>query len=75
MTTVFRVLWRDRAGVLHATAPRFGRRVKAVRFARWLRGHPDITEARARIGYEPSVSFLDGLKRTVAWYSAQPKSR
>lgn len=33
----------------------------------------DITAARARIGYEPSVSFLDGLKRTVQWYANNAK--
>jgi UDP-glucose 4-epimerase len=35
----------------------------------------DISEARARIGYEPSVSFLDGLKRTVQWYKDNAKFR
>jgi nucleoside-diphosphate-sugar epimerase len=28
----------------------------------------DITKARRILGYEPSVSFEDGLKRTVDWY-------
>jgi nucleoside-diphosphate-sugar epimerase len=27
----------------------------------------DITAARQRLGYEPAVSFLDGLERTVEW--------
>jgi UDP-glucose 4-epimerase len=35
----------------------------------------DISEARARIGYEASVSFLDGLKRTVQWYANNAKFR
>jgi UDP-glucose 4-epimerase len=35
----------------------------------------DISAARARIGYEASVSFLDGLKRTVNWYKTNPKFR
>jgi UDP-glucose 4-epimerase len=28
----------------------------------------DITCARERLGYEPSVKFADGVARTVAWY-------
>lgn len=28
----------------------------------------DISEARARLGYSASVSFPDGLARTIAWY-------
>jgi len=28
----------------------------------------DITKARRLLGFEPSVSFEDGLDRTVAWY-------
>jgi nucleoside-diphosphate-sugar epimerase len=35
----------------------------------------DISEARSRIGYEASVAFLDGLKRTVTWYANAAKSR
>ena len=27
----------------------------------------DISKARERLGYEPSVSFEEGLERTVAW--------
>lgn len=30
--------------------------------------HADISQARARLGYEPRVSFREGLERTVAWY-------
>jgi len=30
----------------------------------------DISEAKARMGYAPVVSFVEGLKRTVEWYSA-----
>jgi nucleoside-diphosphate-sugar epimerase len=33
----------------------------------------DIGQARARIGYEASVSFVDGLKRTVDWYAKNKK--
>lgn len=35
----------------------------------------DITAAREAIGYEPTVSFEDGLERTVAWYRGQAGSR
>ena len=28
----------------------------------------DITRAREILGYEPIVSFEDGLRRTVDWY-------
>lgn len=30
----------------------------------------DITKARELLGYEPSVSFADGIRRTVEWYRA-----
>ncbi len=29
----------------------------------------DITEARTRLGYKAAVSFIDGLRRSVAWYA------
>lgn len=32
----------------------------------------DISRTRARLGYEPTVSFLEGLQRTVAWYRGEP---
>jgi len=28
----------------------------------------DITQARRLLGYEPTVSFEEGLRRTIAWY-------
>ncbi len=28
----------------------------------------DITLARELLGYQPTVSFDEGLRRTVAWY-------
>jgi UDP-glucose 4-epimerase len=31
----------------------------------------DISRARARLGYEPSVRFEEGLARAVAWYRVQ----
>jgi UDP-glucose 4-epimerase len=30
----------------------------------------DITLARKALGYEPSVPFEEGLRRTVQWYKA-----
>ncbi len=33
--------------------------------------HADISQARARLGYDPRVSFREGLERTVAWYQAK----
>ncbi len=38
-------------------------RVGDVRFSR-----ADITRARQELGYEPKVSFEEGLARTLAWY-------
>ena len=32
----------------------------------------DISKARRILGYEPTVSFEEGLQRTVAWYRTQP---
>ena len=32
----------------------------------------DISKARRLLGYEPAVSFEEGLNHTVAWYRAQP---
>jgi nucleoside-diphosphate-sugar epimerase len=31
----------------------------------------DIAEARARLGYQPAVTFAEGLRRTVAWFKAR----
>ncbi len=36
-----------------------------------LHSQADISLARETIGYEPTVSFLDGIARTVAWYRDQ----
>jgi UDP-glucose 4-epimerase len=33
----------------------------------------DIGEARARLGYVGAVSFIEGLRRSVAWYSERQK--
>jgi nucleoside-diphosphate-sugar epimerase len=34
----------------------------------------DISKARRLLGYEPTVTFEEGLQRTVAWYKASPVS-
>lgn len=33
----------------------------------------DITRAREAIGYQPRVSFEEGLRRTVEWYRSSPR--
>lgn len=33
----------------------------------------DITEARSRLGYVGAVSFVEGLRRTYAWYAERGK--
>jgi hypothetical protein len=42
----YRVVWRDRQGVLHGTAPRFLVEEKAERFARLLRRDPAVVETK-----------------------------
>jgi nucleoside-diphosphate-sugar epimerase len=34
----------------------------------------DLTRARQLLGYEPHVSFEDGLRKTIDWYRTQPPS-
>ena len=36
-----------------------------------LAAEPDVTKARAKLGYAPSVPVKDGLARFVAWYRAR----
>jgi nucleoside-diphosphate-sugar epimerase len=31
---------------------------------------PDISRARARLGWEPEVSLAEGLERTIPWFRA-----
>jgi nucleoside-diphosphate-sugar epimerase len=33
--------------------------------------HADITRARERLGYQPLVSFEEGLRKTVDWYRTE----
>lgn len=44
--------------------PKFG----AVRPGDIPHSLADITRARTELGYEPTVSFYDGLQKTAAWY-------
>lgn len=51
--------------------PTFGpTRAGDVRFSR-----ADITRTRADLGYDPAVSFEDGLRRTVEWHLATERRR
>ncbi|MBV8052241.1 MAG: SDR family oxidoreductase [Acidobacteriaceae bacterium] len=34
----------------------------------------DLSSAKKHLGYEPSVNFEEGLRRTIDWYRAQSKS-
>ncbi len=34
---------------------------------------PDISLARSALGWEPEVSFTDGLERTLAWFRQHPE--
>ena len=34
---------------------------------------PDITLARTRLGWEPTVAFEAGLERTIAWFAGHPQ--
>lgn len=57
--------------VAHAVGGHFGRRISCVRGKLWDGTPPRRVPDTAKIqmlGYEPSVSFADGLARTVAWY-------
>jgi hypothetical protein len=42
----YRVVWRDRWKVLHASSPRFREEEEADRFARLLRNDPGVLETR-----------------------------
>jgi dTDP-glucose 4,6-dehydratase len=34
---------------------------------------PDITLAKAELGWEPKIGFEDGLRRTIAWFREHPE--
>ena len=50
----------------------FGRQVtprfEAMRAGDVNHSHADISLARKLLGYEPAITFEDGLKKTVAWF-------
>ncbi len=56
----------DAAG--RVVEPRFG----PPRAGDIVHSQADITLAREALGYEPVVSFHEGIARTVAWYHDQP---
>jgi UDP-N-acetylglucosamine/UDP-N-acetyl-alpha-D-glucosaminouronate 4-epimerase len=37
-----------------------------------LHSQADITEARNALGYDPKISFEEGLRQTWEWYSSNP---
>jgi UDP-N-acetylglucosamine 4-epimerase len=47
--------------------PRFG----PARSGDMPHSQADIAEARRRLGFEPVVTFEEGIQRTVAWYQSQ----
>lgn len=53
----------------------FGRQVTprfdAMRAGDVKHSHADISLARKLLGYEPAVTFEDGLKKTVAWFRSE----
>ena len=51
----------SRSSIVHRSLPENDPRIRK----------PDITLARERLGWEPSVGLDDGLARTIAWFSAQ----
>ena len=55
----------------HRVEPEFGPR----RPGDIVHSQADITLARRALGYEPSVSFEEGIRRTVAWYAASVTDR
>lgn len=36
---------------------------------------PDISKAKRLLGWEPKVSYAEGLKRTIDWYREQPAAK
>ncbi len=36
---------------------------------------PDITKAKSKLGWEPKVSFKEGLKRTIDWFKKNPPAK
>jgi nucleoside-diphosphate-sugar epimerase len=58
--------------VLEATGSRSGLEYRPLLFTDDpARRRPDITRAKARLGWEPRVPLREGLRRTVPWYREQ----
>ncbi len=59
----------------HTVLMALGESVDRVRHIADRRGHDrryalDVSKARTKLGFEPSMSLVDGIARTVAWYGA-----
>lgn len=67
---------RSIADVARGVARCFGREIALVpgklQQGSTARRCPDISKLRS-LGFEPKVSFEDGLQRTVQWYAEQPE--
>jgi nucleoside-diphosphate-sugar epimerase len=65
--------------LLSAIGDAAGRRVEPTfgprRAGDIAHSHADITLARQALGYEPVVSFHEGIARTVAWYRERMTER
>jgi UDP-glucose 4-epimerase len=66
-----RITVNDMLGrISQATGKQIAPRYDPPRNGDILHSQADISKARKRMGYEPFVTFEDGLRHTVAWYSA-----
>ena len=63
MATIIQKLVGKDLGVVHKPLPPDDPKVRC----------PDITKARAVLGWEPKVSLEDGLRRTIAFYTTHAK--
>jgi len=64
----------ERAGLLPSGAPRRS----LIRFVKDRPGHDrryaiDATKIKAELGWEPSVTFEEGIVKTLDWYLANPE--
>ncbi|NIA07867.1 MAG: NAD-dependent epimerase/dehydratase family protein [Actinobacteria bacterium] len=62
------VLWK----LFHSKKPPL-----LTRYAAWLMGRKvyfSIEKAQKELGWEPEISYEEGIRRTVQWYRAQEKS-
>ncbi len=61
-------LYASLAGILHFSDPA---RYHAPRVGDVEHSEADVTKAQQALGYEPTVSFEEGLRSTVEWYIQQ----